>query len=92
MANKKHQCPECKITMEEIPIQQFQADDWEFKTVDLGSTGHSGVTVASTLSGEVPLTSGYSGTSGYASMFGPKKVMLIPYQCPECGYKKSFRK
>ncbi len=92
MADPKHNCPKCSKTMEPMPDEQFQAADGQFESVDLGSTGHSGVTVASTMSGEVEIPLGYAGTRGYGSMFSYKKVMLIPYQCPKCGYQKSFRK
>lgn len=89
MTTPIHNCIRCGADMEKVESQVE-----EYMTIDLGSTGPSGVTVASSISGEVEThrAPGTSITRSYGPMFDSGIVILVPYRCPKCGYEKSFPK
>ncbi|MFC1816268.1 hypothetical protein ACFL0M_10075 [Thermodesulfobacteriota bacterium] len=87
METSTHKCPECGETMVKIEMPTEK-----YIPVDFGSTGPSGVTVASSLDLENYRTPRASITRAYGSMFDSEIVKLIPYECsnPNCGHLKSF--
>lgn len=81
-----HKCPKCDTEMvkEEDEIEQSVRHK---KVWDLGLTG-SGVTTSTTTSG-----SGYRNVTVTLppECLSPRSIKLIPYRCPKCGHRESFR-
>jgi hypothetical protein len=97
MDNKKI-CPKCNSVMKKTNDQKSSSNDFNFRVWDLAKTG-SGVTGTSTTFDKnaslptttVPNHSWMNGTSGHGDMLTAKVVKLVVYECPDCGYKDSFR-
>lgn len=80
-------CPKCGKVMDRLDYEIEQSEPQ--KVWDLGLTG-SGTTVTSTTSGDRWF--GVSGTSVLSPQDSkPKTIVLVPYECPNCHHKESYR-
>lgn len=99
MANVQHECPKCKTIMNEINPERIQAKKNKVNATDFG-TGIHGTSGTST-------TTSFNYSETTATVIPPyinatssvlttpkveiKPVVGVPYECPSCGYKTSFR-
>jgi len=81
-----HKCSRCGNYM----VKDFQNEkfDREEKVWDLAHTG-TGTTVTSTTSGAN--YSGVTGVSGFPGASERRVISLVPYKCPKCNHKESYR-
>jgi ssDNA-binding Zn-finger/Zn-ribbon topoisomerase 1 len=81
----RHKCPDCGNDMVKISSQNETLGRNE-KVWDLAHTG-VGTTIASTTSG-----ANYSGVSCPQEGSSYRRdIFLVPYECPVCHYKESYR-
>ena len=88
MPPKQRICPNCGRIMRKLPLPN--QTDRPRKVWDLGITG-PGITGTDTTSSSGSSYFGYSGFSGPSSPSEPIQVLLVPYECPSCHHKESFR-
>ena len=82
-----HKCPNCGNDMLKIILQNGKMDGSE-NVWDLAHTG-PGTTITSTTSGAN--YSGVSGPPGPPEASNRRVVLLVPYECPICHRKESYR-
>jgi predicted RNA-binding Zn-ribbon protein involved in translation (DUF1610 family) len=81
-----HKCPICGNDM--VKGTKNEGYDQNEKVWDLAHTG-KGTTVSTSTSGAN--YSGISGVSGYTGASEKRVISLVPYECPKCHKKVSYR-
>lgn len=88
MPSKQRICPVCERIMRRLPLPNQTRRDT--KVWDQGITG-PGITGTDTTSPSGSGYFGYSGASGASNPPEPIQIVLVPYECPNCHHKESFR-
>lgn len=99
MENVQHECPKCKTIMRKLDLAKIETrrNNTKDSAFAVGICGTSGTTTTTTTS--IPGYTDIIASRVYPSEPGPttlkKKELLavkgIPYECPTCGHRLSFR-